>query len=196
MADGSQSGSDASMNTPRLLVFALFVLGACGGSTPLGRGFSATPVTETCASGQRWTGGTSESELMNPGFACRSCHLGENFQNQNPTGTSERGKAYFFMGTVFPSVREADLCAATVPTDTIVEILDMQDAVQLSLTVNAAGNFRSRSTSAGLTLPYKARVKSGSKVNVMGSAQMDGDCNACHTVSGLNGAPGRVFLAP
>lgn len=131
---------------------------------------------------------------MNPGLACRSCHLGENFQNQNPTRESEPGKAFFFMGTVFPSLREADLCAAIVPTDTVVEILDAQDVVQFSLAVNAAGNFRSRSTASGFTLPYKARVKSGGRVNVMGSAQMDGDCNACHTVNGLNGAPGRVFF--
>ena len=62
--------------------------------------------------------------------------------------------------------------------------------------LNAAGNFRSRATAAGLTLPYKARVRSGGKVNSMASAQMDGDCNVCHTVNGLNGAPGRVFLAP
>ncbi len=131
---------------------------------------------------------------MNPGLACRSCHLGENFRNQNPSRVSERSKAFFFMGTVFPSVREADLCAATVPTDTVVEILDAQDLVQFSLVVNAAGNFRSRSTAPGFTLPYKARVKSGGKVNAMASPQMDGDCNACHTVNGLNGAPGRVFF--
>ena len=124
---------------------------------------------------------------MNPGLACRGCHLGESFQNQNPSRASEPG-------TVFPSVREADLCAATVPDDTVVEILDAQDVVQLGLKVNAAGNFRSRSTGAGLTLPYKARVRSGGKVNTMGSAQMNGDCNACHTVNGLNGAPRRVFF--
>ncbi|MDP1920357.1 MAG: hypothetical protein Q8L14_29200 [Myxococcales bacterium] len=182
------------MTLSRLVVSASLGLVACGGSIPVGQGFSSTPVTATCASGQQWTGGNSESELMNPGLACRSCHLGDNFQNQNPTREAEPSKAFFFMGTVFPSVREADLCAAAVPTDTVVEILDAQDVVQFSLPVNAAGNFRSRTTAAGLTLPYKARVKSGGTVNVMASAQMDGDCNACHTVNGLNGAPGRVFL--
>lgn len=176
------------------VVIILFV--GCGGTpASLGRGYSAGTTTETCTSGQTWTGGTNESEVMNPGFACRSCHLGNNFQNQNPGGVAEKGKAYFFMGTAYGSVKQADLCAAAdVPSGAVVEILDMNDAVQATLTINAAGNFYSKSTSAGFTLPYKARVKANGKTNAMGSAQMDGDCNTCHTATGLNGAPGRVFF--
>lgn len=174
----------------------LLLLTACGGGvSPLGNGFSNSGATDNCTSGQLWTGGTSESELMNPGYACRSCHLGSNFQNQNPSGNSERGKAYFFMGTAYGEVRQADLCAAAgVPADAVVEILDMNDVVQATLTINAAGNFRSTKTTAGFTLPYKARVKANGKTNAMASSQMDGDCNTCHTATGLNAAPGRIFF--
>ena len=175
-------------------VFVLFS-SACGGTSPLGRGFVSGTPSATCASGQTWSGGTSESELMNPGFACRSCHLGQNFQGQNPSGRGEAGKAYFFMGTVYSAPHEADLCAAdTVPGDAVVEILDADGGVQVTMTVNSAGNFRSRSATAGLPMPYKARVRAGGKTNAMGASQTDGDCNVCHTAAGTGGAPGRILF--
>ncbi|MFO0598796.1 MAG: hypothetical protein U0228_26050 [Myxococcaceae bacterium] len=176
-------------------VWALVALvSACG--APLSAGFSAGGATPTCPSGQKWTAGTRESELMNPGYACRSCHLGQNFQGQNPTGQREAGKAYFFMGTVFSVANNEDLCAAdAVPSDAVVEILDPADnSVKLSLKVNAAGNFRSTSTMAGVPVPYKARVSAGGKTRAMGAAQSDGDCNVCHTSTGLQGAPGRILF--
>ena len=168
---------------------------ACGSSAALGPGFASTGVTDTCASGAKWTAGNEESELMNPGFACRSCHLGDNFQGQNPGGEAEPRKAFFFMGTAYSAPRQEDLCAAAdVPADAQVEILDLDGGVQLTLPVNAVGNFRSNSTQAGFTVPYRARVRANGKLNSMGAAQTDGDCNTCHTATGLNGAPGRVFF--
>ncbi len=46
-------------------------------------------------------------------------------------------------------------------------------------------------------MPYKAKVVSGAKTRVMATAQMDGDCNRCHTETGLQKekTPGRV-MAP
>ena len=179
----------------RHLPFVLLLLVGCGATPPIAPGYAGAAPTDGCTSGQLWTGGTSESELMNPGYACRSCHLGNNFQGQNPSGSSERGKAYFFMGTAYGEVRQADLCAAAgVPADAVVEILDMNDVVQATLPINAAGNFRSTKTTAGFTLPYKARVKANGKTNAMASSQMDGDCNTCHTATGANAAPGRIFF--
>lgn len=132
---------------------------------------------------------------MNPGYACRSCHLGQNFEGQNPGMEREPSKAYFFMGTAFSVPGNEDLCAASgVPSDAVVEILDANDVVQATLTINAVGNFRSMSTTAGFTLPYKARVKAGGKVNAMASPQMNGDCNTCHTATGREGAPGRILF--
>lgn len=166
----------------------------CGGTNGLGAGYSSTAATDTCASGAKWTAGTQESEFMNPGYACRSCHLGQNFQGQNPTGQSESRKAYFFMGTVYSAPHQEDLCAAAnVPADAQVEILDMDGGVQVTMKVNEVGNFRSTSTQPGFTLPYRAQVRANGKVNVMGGAQMTGDCNTCHTAAGLEGAPGRIF---
>ena len=180
----------------RLAALALSVsLLGCGGTSPVGPGFSAGASTDACPSGDRWTSGNSESELMHPGLACRSCHLGNNFMGQNPGGKAEPGEASFFMGTVFTSPHEEDLCApAAVPTDAVVEILDTNDVVQLTLGINSAGNFRSKSTLATVPVPYKARVRAGGKVNAMAGAQGDGDCNTCHTVAGTGGAPGRVFF--
>lgn len=132
---------------------------------------------------------------MNPGFACRSCHLGQNFQGQNPGGDREPSKAYFFMGTAFTIPSNEDLCAASgVPSDAVVEILDANDAVKLTLQINSVGNFRSTNTAAGFTLPYKARVRAGGKTNAMATPQMNGDCNSCHTATGLEGAPGRIVF--
>ncbi|MFZ5446636.1 MAG: hypothetical protein ACOZQL_42000 [Myxococcota bacterium] len=179
----------------RVLALSSVALVACGGTTPALSGYTAGTATDTCPSGDKWTSGTSESPLMNPGFACQACHLGQNFMGQNPGGKREPEKAFFFMGTVFDVVRGDDLCApATVPTDAVVEILDTNDVVQLTLPVNAAGNFYSSSTSATVPVPYKARVKANGKVNAMASAQSSGDCNTCHTAAGANGAPGRIFF--
>jgi hypothetical protein len=155
------------------------VLFSCG--APLGRGFTGAG---TCASGQSWSGGSSESELMQPGVACRACHL-----------MTEPGKAYFFMGTAYASPHEADLCASdSTLTGAVVEILDTNDVVQLTLPINSAGNFRSLKTAATVPVPYKARVRAGTKTNVMAGAQSDGDCNSCHTAAGTGGAPGRVLI--
>ncbi|MDP1824372.1 MAG: hypothetical protein Q8L48_14045 [Archangium sp.] len=176
-----------------LIVLSSLVLFTCGQAPgTLAPQFGAAPA---CESGQSWKGGTVENEQMNPGFACRSCHLGQNFQGQNPNGQPEPDKAFFFMGTAYSVPNEADLCAAAgVPSDAVVEILDTNDVVKLTLPINAAGNFRSLSTTATVPVPYKARVKANGKVNAMAAAQTNGDCNTCHTAAGLEGAPGRVLF--
>jgi mono/diheme cytochrome c family protein len=45
-----------------------------------------------------------------------------------------------------------------------------------------------------LALPYTAKVVQNGKTRAMGAAQTSGDCNACHTPTGANGAPGRVTI--
>ncbi len=155
------------------------------GSCTVATGGDGRAVALTCASGAKWTGGNRESPLMNPGLACRACHL-----------TEEPAKAYAFMGTVFPGLHEQDLCNATaLPGDTVVEILDSTGALKLSMKPNAVGNFYVEQLSAGFTLPYRARVRANGKTSEMMAAQSDGDCNGCHTAVGANGAPGRI-VAP
>lgn len=175
------------------LTAAVVMAAGCGGGST---GFVAAPAGSTCASGLVYEG-NAESPLMNPGLACRSCHLGQNFDGQNPAGLKEEEKAYFFMGTAYAAPREDDRCkSADVPAGAVVEILDTTDAVKLTLPINEAGNFFSNSTTAGFTLPYKARVVANGKTLAMASPQMDGDCNVCHTKNGKNGAPGRITWAP
>ncbi len=43
-------------------------------------------------------------------------------------------------------------------------------------------------------LPYYAKVKQGMRVRAMSAAQMSGDCNSCHTQTGVSGASGRITL--
>jgi hypothetical protein len=120
---------------------------------------------------------------MNPGLACRGCHL-----QMKPQ------LAWFFMGTVFPALHETDRCDGQPPSGTIVEIIDANGQVALTLTPTIdSGNFRSLSTTAGnVKLPFTARVTSNGKTAMMNTPQMNGDCNSCHTEQGANGAPGRI----
>ncbi|RKI72665.1 hypothetical protein D7X55_07010 [Corallococcus sp. AB049A] len=150
-------------------------------------GVDAGPAPATCASGSVWTeatGGTGAT--MAPGYACRSCHL-----RQAPS------VAYFFMGTVFPSLHEADGCDARLeaPSKVKVEILDADGQVRLTLVPNASGNFLSTTLQPSFPLPYRARlVGPDGATRVMATPQSSGDCNSCHTGQGTQGAPERIAL--
>jgi hypothetical protein len=147
-------------------------------------GVDATPVTPaetTCTSGQRWAESAGNSAEMAPGQACRQCHM-----------LLAPDRAYFFMGTVFPSLHEEDDCEAPPPADGEIEILDSSGEVKLVLQPNSAGNFVSTSVAAPFPMPYTARVRAHGKVRAMSTPQRSGDCNACHTEQGTNGAPGRI----
>jgi hypothetical protein len=165
------------MRSSTLLVLTLVGCGAGGDSSPDGG-------QVTCASGLHWTMGEQGSPLMDPGQACRTCHL-----------VQVPGRAYAFMGTVFPGLHEQDLCYASgLPSDAVVEILDSTGAVQLTLRPNAVGNFYSPTPTPPFMLPYRARVRAGGKSGEMMTQQTDGDCNGCHTERGANGAPGRIVV--
>jgi len=143
-----------------------------------------TPVT--CSSNTRWTRGDAESPLMHPGGACIDCHS---------SGEGE-GPVFALAGTVFPTAHEPSDCNGVDGTleDVKVVILDANDKTY-TLDVNAAGNFFYESRGAAVALPYRAKVVRGALERLMPSAQMDGDCNICHTESGAQDAPGRI-MAP
>ena len=61
----------------------------------------------------------------------------------------------------------------------------------LSLGLNGAGNFFSE---MAVAKPYHAKIVTGASVRAMTAEQTSGDCNACHTPAGANGAPGRIVL--
>lgn len=162
-------------------------LGSCGTvATP-----DAGPVPTTCASNKPWNGARDEN--MRPGEACVACH-----QSQEP------GKAYFFMGTLFPSAHERNDCDALPPSQTRVEILDVNNTVVLTMTpFSPSGNFYYPNRKAigqngkNILMPYRARVvRADGGVSLMMTPQTNGDCNSCHTEQGASGAPGRIVWPP
>ncbi len=148
--------------------------GECGAIPP-------RPAATRCTSGQLWTDSEGNTAQMAPGQACRQCHL-----------LLAPQRAYFFMGTVFPSFHEEDDCAAPPPEDGVIEILDASGAVKLVISPNAVGNFISTSVAAPFPVPYTARVRANGRVRAMTTPQRSGDCNACHTEQGSSNAPGRI----
>ncbi|RYZ41732.1 MAG: hypothetical protein EOO71_10770 [Myxococcaceae bacterium] len=153
--------------------------GTCG-SLPSG------PAPTTCASDSFWSEASGTGASMAPGYACRSCHL-----QQAPNN------AYFFMGTVFPSLHVADGCDPRLgsPSNVKVELLDAQGAVRLTLVPNEAGNFMSNTLQPPFPLPYRVRlVGPGGRSREMATPQTNGDCNSCHTEQGASHAPGRIAL--
>ncbi len=155
--------------------------------------------TVTCTSTRTWPTALryQESNDMNPGLACRSCHVGQNFKNQNPSNRSAPAlRRYYFAGTIFGGEHERDFCnAVTRPGTVSVEIYDNAGTLRFAMTPYAAsGNFYyPAQLTAPTWLPYTVKVKvNGTVTKQMTTPQMNGDCNVCHTELGEQGAPGRV----
>ncbi|MBA3820688.1 MAG: hypothetical protein H0X17_17490, partial [Deltaproteobacteria bacterium] len=162
--------------------------GSCEGVTPPDGSEPMGPVETVCSSGSKWPAGDDGdrggSPDMNPGLPCQSCHLAEKPE-----------RAYFFMGTAYPTLHEQDRCRSIVPPGTRIEIIDNTGQVALTLPVRASGNFFSSSTLPQVALPFTARVVSPTGlISQMTTPQMTGNCNSCHTEQGINGAPGRVLV--
>ncbi|MBK7579686.1 MAG: hypothetical protein IPI67_05695 [Myxococcales bacterium] len=156
---------------------ALAVAACGGGSDGDGEGGSLSAADPSCASGERWTGGNEESKLMHPGGTCISCH-------------DEKGEGPTFgvAGTVYPAEHEKQDCFGASGSQVV---LTGADGFSLTLDTNAAGNFMHKGS---VPLPLTAKVVRAGKTREMLSPVNDGDCNGCHTESGDQGAPGRIFL--
>ncbi len=136
-------------------------------------------ATSVCSSGVQWTGGTEGNAEMNPGQDCVACHASEG-----------EGPTFAIAGTVFSEIQAADDCFGASGAEVVITGSDGKEFV---LATNAAGNFSlEKAAAADLKLPYKAKVRVGTKENVMASAQVAGSCNSCHTKTGANAAPGRI----
>jgi len=187
---------EASVRVSTLLVtlaplLALVVLAACSGAdtsadpaaaggsgSPLG-GATGDPLTSaaTCTSKASWTRG--EGPEMRPGEACIACHA------------SDDGPTFSIAGTVYPSGHEPNDCnGAPATAGAVIVITDAQNK-EYRLSANAVGNF---SMDLPITPPYRAKLVSAGKERLMATQQTVGDCNACHTQTGANGAPGRITL--
>ncbi len=131
-----------------------------------------------CTSGVTWKDGDNGSPLMHPGAACNACH-------QVKGGPNLR-----IAGTVYPTLHEPNDCNGSKPPLTVV--ITGADNKVTNLQVNAAGNF---DTTNRIKAPYRAKITDGTKTRAMTGSVTSGDCNSCHTPTGLNGAPGRI-MAP
>ncbi|MGC4119749.1 MAG: hypothetical protein QM765_35285 [Myxococcales bacterium] len=122
------------------------------------------------------SGGEEGSSLMNPGMACLACHA----QGEGPSFT--------IAGTVYPTFHEPDLCDGAVGPSVVVT--DAHGSV-LTLRSNGAGNFY---TGKAVSFPVSVKVTSSGATRQMSASPSSGDCNACHTQDGANGAPGRIKM--
>ncbi len=145
-----------------------------------------------CPSGQTYKGGTGND--MEPGNTCIQCH------------GQQGGPTYKIGGTVFRNLITDTGCYASgkagsvVPPATYtVEITDSATPAHVfkTTTSSLSGNFHMSSKSmTGFTPPYTARVlDAAGNARKMSTKQTSGDCNACHTAAGAQGAPGRI-VAP
>jgi hypothetical protein len=148
--------------------------GGAGGTGPIcdAQTGTATPVPDApaqCTSGRRWTSGNGPT--MSPGDICQGCH------------------GFTIAGTVYPTVHETGLCYGINGGAEVV--ITPVCGTPITLEVNSAGNFYYTGT---VRLPFTAKVVVNGKERVMVGPQTLGDCNACHTQNGLQGAPGRIIV--
>jgi hypothetical protein len=156
--------------------------GAVDAGAPLSLdGFVApAPDGGSCAAGPAGLAAVIPGETMAPGTACLTCHLATN------------GGFLYIAGTVYRDYHEPDLCLGVGGVQ--VKIEDATGGVHL-LDVDSSGNFLDNSVTALYPTPWSVAVVSGSQSRPMVGTVTSGDCNACHTASGAQNAPGRT-IAP
>ena len=144
------------------------------------------PIYDTptvCSSNTHWTKGDRGSSLMRPGGACIACH--------DRTGAP----SYTAAGTVYTTAHEPDDCSGDASSETTTVVVTDAKGTTYTATVNSAGNFYFDSRRSPIEVPYRAKVVRGGKAREMKDPAMHGDCNKCHTETGIEKAPGRV-MAP
>jgi hypothetical protein len=151
-------------------------MGAACTTPPPGSDGGAPGGPPGCTSGMTQTGLSGPS--MRPGEACITCH------------TMRGGPAFSIAGTVYPTAHEPNDCVG-IGTNLTVVVTDANGAIT-SITVNAVGNFQH---AGAVAAPFHVKVTNGTTERAMGGTLTAGDCNTCHTETGVNGAPGRI-MAP
>lgn len=167
--------------------------GSSGDSPPTGGG---EPIATVCSSDQYWVLGEDNAvpgagELdddgpwMNPGMACITCHEQED----------DDGPFVLLGGTVYPTLHEPDLCFGVngSESDAVVIVTDAQQQT-FTMKLQPTGNFSLPVGAGPVAFPITAKVVVNGNERAMGTPQLSGDCNGCHTEQGKNGAPGRIFL--
>lgn len=145
-----------------------------------------TDLHTGCQSGEFWNPNFAPGPEMFPGRVCIQCHVDENIA----TGEGD-APIFSFAGTVYRAIDEPNDCNGTAARGAEVEVTDARDRV-FKATVNAQGNFNF--TDGSFTYPLRARVLFQGRERRMMDPVKSGDCNACHTAAGFEGAPGRIIL--
>lgn len=181
MPPGGPAPAQADLDTVNAWISAGYPQGSCG-SPPSDGGPVSNPynTATVCTSGK--TGTTSGSSSMRPGEACIACHAKG---GDGPRDT--------FMGTIYPTAHEPNDCVGAASTKyTGVQIIATDSQKHsVTLTPNSAGNFMGNATLSGA---YTIKITYQGRERDMVTAQTNGDCNACHTETGTNNAPGRIML--
>ena len=177
----------AQIATVQAWIAGGYATGTCGGADG---GVDPYATPPTCTSNTKWTGGDRGAPEMHPGLDCISCH-----RSGSGTSAGDTDKIMTIAGTVFPSAHEYNDCngSSGLSSGTKVVIVDAHGTFELP--VNDVGNFYALQIDRALAPPYAAKVVSGTKERAMVSHQTTGACNSCHSLSGDNGAPGRI-VAP
>jgi hypothetical protein len=120
---------------------------------------------------------------MMPGRNCIECH------RLYP----QHAPLFSVAGTVYRTAHEPDRCyGIPVATGAKIVITDANGVEHPPVPVVSGGNFGV--ILSGLALPYRAKLVVGDAQRVMQTPQSNGDCNACHTQAGTQGARGRIIL--
>jgi hypothetical protein len=135
-------------------------------------------ITPVCTSGK--TNTASEGSNMRPGEPCITCH------------TKRGGPAFTIAGTVYPTAHEPNDCVGVAGGGTTNVVVTDNAGKVINIPVNNNGNFQ---YNGAVAVPFHVKVVNGAKERAMAGTLTAGDCNTCHTVTGANGAPGRV-MAP
>jgi hypothetical protein len=138
------------------------------------------PPIESCTSKSAWMGGLSASAEMTPGRPCIACHA-----------MTPRAPQYTIAGTIFPGSHDPDDCNGVDGLGVAVAFfVDPGAELGPRVQVNRVGNF---SIGAATPPAYRVKIIAAGKESIMQTPVTNGDCNACHTASGTQGASGRLL---
>jgi len=167
-----------------IVALSMAIAGCTGVVEAPDEGASSTAVA-VCSSNVFWKDLDKGSEFMRPGGKCNDCH-----------SLNIKAPALAVAGTVYPTAHEPDECNGVVGVldakgipETSVIITDRTGRTLPAIPVNSVGNFQ---RTEAVIAPFNVKVVSKGKENKMVMQAPHGDCNACHTQSGAEGAPGRI----
>lgn len=189
-------GAPGTVPVDDLAVWAEWLLagtppGDCGAEPGTTDGPPTEPPELMCSSDRWWDSDDDDgSPRMFPGRACISCHDDERADDPDDDDIPD----LVVGGTIYPSLFEPDDCKGADLDDVIIELL-AANGETVQLVPNDSGNFLvHRRDAPTLQPPFSVTVRRGDATRQMGMQAPHGNCNACHTETGSNGAPGRILL--